>query len=187
MFDFLKNLFNKTTENNSQTSTKDVTNTASTTKKNIGTFKLVAPVNGKSIPLSETPDPVFAQKMAGDGLAIEPTGNVIVAPADGELTLVFKTKHAFAMTLENGVELLVHIGIETVSLNGEGFEQLTQQGTKVKAGDPIIKIDREFIKSKELPLTTAVLITNPDILQSITPVENIETTAGETVILEYTL
>ena len=118
---------------------------------------------------------------------MEPTGDVVVAPADGELTLVFNTKHAFAITLENGVELLVHIGIETVSLNGEGFEQLAEQGTKVKAGDPIIKIDREFIKSKGLPLTTPVLITNPDILKSITPVENIETVAGETTVLEYTL
>lgn len=181
MFDFLKNLFKKDTENNS-------TNTEATVApEKANTFKLVAPVTGKSLPLSETPDPVFAQKMAGDGLAMEPTGDVVVAPADGELTLVFNTKHAFAITLENGVELLVHIGIETVSLNGEGFEQLVEQGTKVKAGDPIIKIDREFIKSKGLPLTTPVLITNPDILKSISPVENVETVAGETTVLEYTL
>ena len=144
-------------------------------------------MSGKSIPLSETPDPVFAQKMAGDGLAMDPASDTIVAPADGELTLVFNTKHAFAITLDNGVELLVHIGIETVSLNGEGFEQLAEQGTKVKAGDPIIKIDREFIKSKGLPLITPVLITNPDILKSISPIENIETVAGETTILEYTM
>ena len=150
-------------------------------------FRLVSAVAGKSIPLSEVPDPVFAQKMAGDGIAIDTTGDTIVAPADGELTLVFNTKHAFAMTLENGVELLVHIGIETVSLNGEGFEQLAEQGAKVKAGDPIIKIDREFIKSKGLHLTTPVLITNPDILKSISPVENAETVAGETTVLEYTI
>ena len=181
MFDFLKNLFKKNTENNS-TKTE-----ATVAPEKANTFKLVAPVAGKSLPLSETPDPVFAQKMAGDGLAMEPTGDVVVAPADGELTLVFNTKHAFAITLENGVELLVHIGIETVSLNGEGFEQLVEQGTKVKAGDPIIKIDREFIKSKGLPLTTPVLITNPDILKSISPVENVETVAGETTVLEYTL
>ncbi|MBY6939416.1 PTS sugar transporter subunit IIA, partial [Clostridium botulinum] len=100
-------------------------------KKEDSNLKLVAPITGKAIPLSEVPDPVFAQKMAGDGLAIEPSDNVAVAPADGELTLVFNTKHAFAMTLANGTELLVHIGIETVSLNGEGFEQLVKQGTKV--------------------------------------------------------
>lgn len=150
-------------------------------------LRLVAPVNCKSLPLSEVPDPVFAQKMAGDGLAMDPDDDIIVAPADGELTLVFNTKHAFAMTLDNGIELLVHIGIETVSLNGEGFEQLAEAGTKVKAGTPIIKVDREFVKSKNLPLITPVLITNPDILKSITPVENVNTVAGETTILEYTL
>lgn len=151
------------------------------------TFKLVAPISGKSIPLSEVPDPVFAQKMAGDGVAINPTGDVAVAPADGELTLVFNTKHAFALTLDNGAELLVHIGLETVSLNGEGFEQLVEQGEKVKAGTPIIKFDRELIKSKGLPLITPVLITNHDTLTSINPIENVETVAGETAVVEYTL
>ncbi|MGG7179322.1 PTS sugar transporter subunit IIA [Clostridium paraputrificum] len=150
-------------------------------------FKLVSSVSGKAIPLSEVPDPVFAQKMAGDGIAIDTIGDTIVAPADGELTLVFKTKHAFALTLNNGIELLVHIGIETVSLNGEGFEQLVEQGAKVKAGTPIIKIDREFIKNKGLSLITPILITNPDITKSITPMENIETVAGETVVIEYTI
>lgn len=150
-------------------------------------FKLIAPLSGKSIPLSEVPDPVFAEKMAGDGLAINPTGDVIVAPADGELTLVFNTRHAFAMTLENGVELLVHIGIDTVSLNGEGFEQLAEQGTKIKAGTPIIKINPEFIKEKGLSLVTPVLITNPDVLTSIKAIENLDTISGETTILEYTI
>ena len=184
MFDFLKNLFKKNTTEETKTTTEAPKAEVKETAK---TFKLVAPMTGKSIPLSETPDPVFAQKMAGDGLAMLPEADVVVAPADGELSLVFNTKHAFAMTLENGVELLVHIGIETVTLNGEGFEQLAEAGTKVKAGDPIIKIDREFIKSKGLPLTTPVLITNPDILKSITPVENVATVAGETTVLEYTM
>ncbi|MBD7912521.1 MULTISPECIES: PTS glucose transporter subunit IIA [Clostridium] len=149
--------------------------------------ELVAAVSGKVIPLSEVPDPVFAQKMAGDGVAIDPTGDLVVAPADGELSLVFNTKHAFALTLDNGIELLVHIGVDTVSLNGEGFEQLAEQGTKVKAGTPIIKIDREFIKSKGFSLMTPVLITNPDIVTSIEPIENIDSVAGETTIVKYTL
>lgn len=149
-------------------------------------LKLVAPITGKSIPLSEVPDPVFAQKMAGDGLAINPTGDVAVAPADGELTLVFNTKHAFALTTDTGAELLVHIGLETVTLNGEGFEQLVEQGTKVKAGTPIIKFDKEFIKSKGLPIVTPVLITNPDAFTSIKAIENVDTVAGETSVIEYT-
>lgn len=150
-------------------------------------LNFVAPISGKAIDLSEVPDPVFAQKMAGDGLGIDSTGDTIVAPCDGELTLVFKTKHAFAMTLNNGIELLVHIGIETVSLNGEGFEQLAEQGTKVKAGTPIIKIDRELIKSKGLSLVTPVLITNPDVVKSMDVKTGMNVVAGETVVLEYTV
>jgi PTS system glucose-specific IIA component len=166
MFGFFKKKKNETQDNN---------------------FKLIAPLSGKSIPLSEVPDPVFAEKMAGDGLAINPTGNVVVAPADGELTLVFNTKHAFAMTLDNGIELLVHIGIDTVSLNGEGFDQLAEQGTKVKAGTPILKINSKFIKEKGFSLITPVLITNPDSTASINAIENLDTISGETIILEYTI
>ncbi len=156
-------------------------------KKQDEALNFVAPVSGKVIDLSEVPDPVFAQKMAGDGVGINTTGDVIVAPCDGELSLVFKTKHAFAMTLDNGIELLVHIGIETVSLNGEGFEQLVEQGTKVKAGTPIIKIDRDFIKGKGLSLVTPVLITNPNSVKSIEAKTGVDAVAGETVIIEYGL
>ena len=155
--------------------------------KRNSSLSFIAPITGKTIDLSDIPDPVFAQKMAGDGLGIDSTGDVIVAPCDGDLTLVFKTKHAFAMTLENGIEILVHIGIETVSLNGEGFEQLVEQGTTVKAGTPIIKIDREFIKSKGLSLVTPVLITNPDITKSIDTKIGIDVVAGETTVLEYSI
>lgn len=149
-------------------------------------LKLVAPATGKVVPVSEIPDPVFAQKMAGDGVGIDITGDTIVAPADGEVTLIFKTKHAFAMTLSNGIEILVHVGIETVALNGEGFEQLVEQGTTVKAGTPILKIDRDFIKSKGCPLITPVLITNVDNVQSLTPISNIDATVGETTVIQYT-
>ncbi|MGL4773224.1 MAG: PTS sugar transporter subunit IIA [Clostridium sp.] len=150
-------------------------------------LKLVAPATGKVLPIDQIPDPVFAQKMAGDGVGIEVACDTIVAPADGEITLVFKTKHAFAMTLDNGLELLVHIGIETVSLNGEGFEQLVEQGVKVKAGTPIIKIDREFIKSKGLSLVTPVLITNVDSVKTLNPISGMDATAGETSVIEYTV
>ncbi|MFU7517907.1 PTS sugar transporter subunit IIA, partial [Clostridium sp. HCS.1] len=100
---------------------------------------------GKAMPLSEVPETVFAEKLAGDGMAIFAEGDTVVSPADGEVTLIFKTKHAFAMTLENRLDLFDNIGLETVYLDGEGFEQLVEQGTKVKAGTPLIKIDREFI------------------------------------------
>lgn len=165
MFNFLKKAFGSKTEETS--------------------LKLVAPVSGKAMPLSEVPDPVFAQKMAGDGMAIMPTGDVVVAPADGELTLLFGTKHAFAMTLSNGLEILVHIGVDTVGLNGEGFEALAEQGQKIKAGTPIIKIDRDFITSKGLSLATPVLITNVTETKSISPVESGDVVAGETTVVAY--
>lgn len=148
-------------------------------------LKLVAPVSGKAIDLSQVPDAVFAQKMAGDGAAIEATGDVAVAPCDGTLTLIFKTNHAFAMTLDNGVELLIHIGIDTVELNGEGFERLAEEGTKVKAGTPIIKFNAEFIKSKGLSLATPVLITNSDSVKEIKSLTGKDVTAGEDEIVTY--
>lgn len=173
MFKFFKNLFNS--EENKEEVVVAKANT------------LVAPVSGKAMPLSEVPDPVFAEKLAGDGAAIMAEGDTVVAPADGEVTLIFKTKHAFAMTLENGLEILVHIGLETVSLDGEGFEQLVEQGTKVKAGTPLIKINREFILSKGLSLATPVLITNVDATKSISALETGNVVAGETALVNFEL
>lgn len=148
-------------------------------------LKLIAPIDGSTIDLSNVPDPVFSQKMAGDGAAINSTGDVVVAPCDGELTLIFKTNHAFAMSLDNGIELLVHIGIDTVSLNGEGFERLIEPGQTVKAGTPIIKINRQIIEEKNLSLITPVLITNPDSVKSIRPIINERVTAGNDTIIIY--
>jgi PTS system D-glucosamine-specific IIA component/PTS system glucose-specific IIA component len=149
--------------------------------------KLIAPITGNTIDLSTVPDPVFSEKLAGDGIAIDPTGDVIVAPADGELSLVFKTMHAFAMTLSNGAEILVHIGIDTVSLNGEGFEQLAQAGTTVKAGTPIIKINKDFILSKGFSLITPVLVTNMDNVKELKANVGINATAGKDEIVTFSL
>lgn len=149
--------------------------------------KLVAPITGTTVDLSAVPDQVFSERLAGDGIAIDPTGDVIVAPADGELSLVFKTMHAFAMTLSNGSEILVHIGIDTVSLNGEGFEQLAQVGTKIKAGTPIIKINKDFILNKGFSLITPVLITNMDIIKDLKVNSGINVTAGKDEIITFSV
>ena len=154
-----------------------------------GLFKkectLVAPISGKTVDITTVPDAVFAEKMAGDGLAIDPTGDTVVAPADGELTMLFGTKHAFGMTLDKGVQILVHIGLDTVSLNGEGFTALKNQGDMVKKGEPIVKIDRELIQSKGLSLITPVIFTDMDVLKSFEAQLGIDVTAGETTVLTY--
>ena len=149
--------------------------------------EIVAPVTGKVVDLAQVPDEVFAQKLAGDGVAIVPTGNEIVSPADGTLTLLFGTGHAFAITMKNGIELLVHIGIDTVALNGKGFTKLVEQGIKVKAGTPIVRIEREAIEAEGYSLITPVLITNPDIISQLNGAVGIEAKAGETPIIDYTL
>lgn len=150
-------------------------------------FELIAPIDGTVLELSKVPDQVFAQKMAGDGLAIDSTGDVITAPASGILTLIFRTNHAFGITLNNGIELLVHIGIDTVELEGEGFERVAEQGAAVKVGDPIIKINRDFITSKGYSLITPVLITNVDKLGTIDAPTEKKVTAGKDVVASYKL
>ncbi|HEX9025744.1 MAG TPA: PTS glucose transporter subunit IIA [Clostridium sp.] len=147
--------------------------------------KIVAPISGKVIDLSEVPDEVFAQKMAGDGIAINATGNIVVSPVDGKLTMVFGTLHGFGIILDNGVELLVHIGIDTVELKGEGFKKLIEEGTYVKVGTPIIEIDREFILSKGFSLITPVLITNPEKIKTIETITNKLVEAGKDEVIIY--
>ena len=147
--------------------------------------ELVAPVSSKVIELSQVPDEVFSQKMAGDGVAIEPSDDLVVAPADWSITLIFKTNHAFAMTLENGLEILVHIGLDTVELNGEGFERLATEGETVKAGTPIVKINRKLFEEKGYKTVTPVLVTNPDILKEMNGLVGNNVTAGKDAVISY--
>lgn len=145
---------------------------------------LTSPVDGNILPLAQVQDPVFAEKMMGDGIAIECQGEYICAPADGEISLIAQTKHAFGMTLSNGLELLVHVGLETVQLQGEGFQVLCEAGKHVKQGDPILKIDLQYMKEKQVSLVTPFIIIN----HQEHPFEDIhkETTAiaGQTKLLK---
>ena len=121
---------------------------------------LFSPVTGKTIDITAVPDKVFASKMMGDGIAFQFDGDTLYSPCDGELTMVPATLHAYGFKLANGAEVLVHIGLDTVNLNGEGFTCLVKQGSKVKVGDPIVKIDQAFMKSKGIDLTTPMVVTN---------------------------
>ncbi|HYE81105.1 MAG TPA: PTS glucose transporter subunit IIA [Clostridia bacterium] len=148
-------------------------------------FSIFAPANGRVIDLASVPDQVFAQKMAGDGVAIEITGDIIAAPADGVLTLIFKTNHAFGITTDNGVEILTHIGLDTIELEGEGFERIAQEGIHVKAGDPLIKLNRPLIEGKGYSLLTSVLITNVSFVDIIEYRVNTIVEAGKGLVMKY--
>jgi PTS system glucose-specific IIA component len=123
---------------------------------------ITAPLNGKVLDITEVPDPVFSQKMMGEGVAIEPTDGQVVSPIDGEVVSVFPTKHAVGLKTKSGLELLIHIGLETVNLNGEGFESFVQAGDKVKRGDKLISFDLGIIKEKATSTITPIIITNTD-------------------------
>lgn len=121
---------------------------------------LCAFLSGKAIAITEVPDQVFSQKVLGDGLAIEPTDSTLVAPADGEISVVMDgSNHACGMKLANGMEILMHIGLDTVDMNGDGFTAHIKEGDKVKAGDRLISFDPAKIKAAGHPATTMLVIT----------------------------
>lgn len=147
---------------------------------------LVSPVNGEAVALSEVPDPTFAEKMMGDGVAVKPTSGTIVAPITGEVMQLFPTKHAVGIKTVNGVEILIHIGIETVNMQGEGFKSFVKEGDKVAVGDKLIEFDMELVNEKAESTITPVIVTNGDIVSTIDKVEGQQVTAGETTILTLT-
>ena len=107
---------------------------------------VLAPLDGTVVELESVPDEVFAQKMVGDGLAIDPSGAVAVAPVSGTLVKLFPGGHAFGIATSDGVELIVHLGLDTIELKGEGFENLAVEGQVVSAGTPIVRFDRAVIE-----------------------------------------
>ncbi|MCC8167832.1 MAG: PTS glucose transporter subunit IIA [Clostridiales bacterium] len=125
-----------------------------------GSKEIAAPVSGTCVELSKVNDKAFSSKALGDGFAVVPEEDVVVSPATGEISMIFDTNHAFGVKVKGGVEILVHIGIDTVSLNGEGFTALVKQGAQVKMGDPIIRIAREELQKKGVDLTTMVVFTD---------------------------
>ncbi len=119
---------------------------------------IFAPLTGKAVPLSEVPDPVFSDKVLGDGVAIIPADGKIVSPVDGEISTVAETGHAYGFTSEGGQEILVHVGLETVSLNGECFKVYGKAGDKVKKGDLVAEVDLGYLKEKDINPITPVLL-----------------------------
>ncbi|MBM7572408.1 glucose PTS transporter subunit IIA [Aquibacillus albus] len=142
---------------------------------------VLAPVTGDLVEITEVPDPTFSQKMMGDGVAIKPTKGEVVSPVKGKIVQLFPTKHAVGIESESGVEYLIHIGLETVSLNGEGFEAHVNQGDKVSAGDLLISFDLDVIAEKAESTITPVVITND--VTSIDSVAPQSVDAGNTQIM----
>jgi PTS system N-acetylglucosamine-specific IIC component len=118
------------------------------------------PVEGRVVPLSDVPDPTFGQGVMGPGVAIEPSGDTVVAPADATVGATFDTSHAVALVLEDGTELLIHVGIDTVQMKGDGFRTLVQKGQKVSVGTPLLRFDRTKIRAAGHPTITPVVILN---------------------------
>ncbi|UOQ83470.1 PTS sugar transporter subunit IIA [Gracilibacillus salinarum] len=138
-----------------------------------------APVNGKVVPLEDVPDPVFAEKMMGEGVAIWPDHDLVVAPVNGTIIQLFPTKHAIGIQAENGAEILIHIGLETVGLKGEGFTSYVQEGDKVKVGEKLIGFDQSIIREQAASPIIPMIITNSAEMRDIKMKDGInQVTAG---------
>lgn len=130
-------------------------------EKNNGN-QVYAPIAGKAVAISEVPDPTFAEGMLGNGIAILPTEGKVFSPVDGTVDMMFSTGHAVSLVSDSGVEILIHVGLETVSLEGKPFKIAVQNGDKIKKGQLLMEVDLEAIKAAGLPTITPVVICNTD-------------------------
>ena len=138
-----------------------------------------SPITGLAADLATAPDEAFAQKMMGDGAVVTPEDPFVRAPEDGEVAFVFDTKHAIGFVTDSGISLLIHVGIDTVKLNGEGFETLVESGQTVKKGDPMLKLDLEYLKANAPSITSPVLCTELEDNQRIHLLQEGQIKAGE--------
>lgn len=129
-------------------------------KKSVKEIMMYSICNGTVIPIEQIKDTVFSNRLLGDGIGFELIGNTIYAPCDGRVKLVSKTSHAFGIKANNGAEILIHVGMDTVNLNGQGLFPLVEQGDYIKVGTPILKIDRSFMEEHKICLTTPMILTN---------------------------
>ncbi|SKA79171.1 PTS system IIA component, Glc family [Caloramator quimbayensis] len=130
-------------------------------------IELKSPVKGRAIEIKDVPDEVFASGMLGNGIAIDPVEGIVYSPCDCEIVNMFPTKHAIGVKTNEGLEILIHIGIDTVEMKGEGFNSFVNIGDKVKAGDKLISFDLELVKSRAKSPITPMVITNMDFVESI--------------------
>jgi len=148
---------------------------------------IYAPMSGELIDLTELDDPVFSEKMVGDGIAIKPNENEVLSPVKGTIIQVFPTKHAVGIETKEGLEILIHLGIDTVELKGEGFKAFVKAGDKVNVGDKLLEMDLEIIKQKGKFTDTPVLITNMDRVKKLEIKDSNNVIAGKDIIMEIKL
>jgi N-acetylglucosamine PTS system EIICBA or EIICB component len=155
-------------------------------KTKSGSLALMAPISGEILPIEQTPDEVFADKIVGDGIAINPTGNRLVAPCSGVIGRIFETNHAYSIETPEGVELFVHFGIDTVELKGEGFKRIAEEGQAVQAGDTIIELDLELLQKNAKSIITPIVISNIDDLGQLNKLTGSVVAGKDTVLtVEY--
>ena len=183
---------NSTAVQNQSTGTDNAGNTAQTSapvkeEKIRKTAIIYSPVDGIAADLSTAPDEGFAGKMMGDGAVVTPTEGTVYAPADGEVEFIFDTKHAIGFQTDSGIPMLLHMGIDTVKLEGKGFEILVTEGQKVKKGEPMMKLDLEFLSANAPSIISPILDTEPEDNQRIRLLANGEIKAGEPLFAVETL
>jgi len=152
-------------------------------KEENNAISIYAPIDGEVVPLEDVPDPVFSKKMMGDGVAIKPNNGTVVSPVQGKIMQVFPTKHAIGIQAENGTEILLHIGLETVNLNGEGFTTHIEEGDNVKVGDALVTFEKEIVEEKAKSTITPVIITNTAEMKDIQMKDTQSVQAGQDEII----
>ncbi|UMD32844.1 PTS N-acetyl glucosamine transporter subunit IIABC [Klebsiella pneumoniae] len=145
---------------------------------------LVSPITGDVVALEQVPDEAFASKAVGDGIAVKPTSNIVVAPAAGTVVKIFNANHAFCLETNNGAEIVVHMGIDTVALEGKGFKRLVEEGTDVKAGEPILEMDLDFLNANARSMISPVVCSNSDDYSALVILASGKVVAGQTPLYE---
>lgn len=168
-------LYGEPTEKKSVEETKESVPELKEIKQEI----IASPLIGKVVKLEDVPDAVFASGAMGKGIAIDPLDGILVSPAKAEVTLVFPTKHAIGLRTENGAELLIHIGMDTVSLAGKGFESFVQVGDQVEAGQKLLEFDLHQIKAADLPVITPIIVTNTADYEDILVTQESQINSGD--------
>lgn len=145
-------------------------------------YTLVSPLDGETVPLSMVPDPAFSDGILGKGVAIIPSSNVLCSPCDGTIDLMFDTGHAVNIVSNSGMEVLVHLGLETVALKGKHFKKLKATGNKVKKGEPLIEFEREQIAKEGYNTIVPIVICNTDSFSAVNPIEGIPVKTGDQIL-----